>query len=560
MIRSLCFIFFLSLISGIVQSQNPRYLVRLKDKNPANNPYSLENPGEFLSLKAIERREKQNISYDSLDLPIAPVYIDSLLSTGIKIQNKSKWFNSVVAEMDSSRIEELKKFSFVEEIIFLAPPKQFSESKDNSGTQSYDQAKFAEHLLSHGDSIYYGISANQIKLAHGHVLHENGYKGEGISIAVLDGGFNKVDKLPAFDSLWTNGRILGTRNFEDRENGVFRDHYHGTYVLSILGANLPDKLYGSAPEADYWLLRTEVTSSEYLVEEYNWIAAAEFADSAGADIINSSLGYSEFDDSSQNHTYEELDGQTTPISKAAQIAANRGILVVVSAGNLGNSPWNYISAPADAYDILTVGATNQYGDYVSFSSKGPSSDGRIKPEVSAQGQGTFFQSGDSSIVAGSGTSFSAPIISGLAACLWQKNNESDYLEIRETIIRNSSQFDSPDTLLGFGIPDFASAAGIEYMSANSQQKITQGEPKVYPNPFRNSFTISFSNFSKDIDSINIKIVNITGSVICKKSIVSPAEGHNVNIDELKKSPPGIYFVEVRYNQNLFYRQKLIKVE
>lgn len=560
MLKSLFLIFCFSLMSEVVLPQNPRYLIGLKDKNPQNNPYSLENPADFLSMKAIERRENQKILYDSLDLPIAPAYIDSLLSTGLKIQNKSKWLNSIVAEMDSTMMDEVKKFSFVKEIKFLAPPKEFSKSNNNSGTQSYNQSKFDKRFLSYNDSIYYGISENQIKLAHGHVLHENGYKGEGIVIAVLDGGFNKVDKLPAFDSLWINGRILGTRNFEDRENGVFGDHYHGTYVLSILGANLPDRLYGSAPEADYWLLRTEVTSSEYLVEEYNWIAAAEFADSAGADIINSSLGYSEFDDPVQNHTYEDMDGKTTPISKAAQIAANRGMLVVISAGNLGNSPWNYISAPADAYDILSVGATSQFGDYVSFSSKGPSSDGRIKPEVSAQGQGTFFQNGDSSLVAGSGTSFSAPIISGLAACLWQKNKEYDYLELRETIIRNSSQFNSPDTLLGFGIPDFASAAGIEYTSAKSQMKENQDEPTIYPNPFKDSFKIDFSDISKNVDSINIKIMDITGIIICRKSIASPVNNTTIKIDELISSPPGIYFIEISYNQNLFYRQKLIKAE
>ncbi|MFO8235440.1 MAG: S8 family serine peptidase [Bacteroidales bacterium] len=554
-----CAIILFILIATTVCSQNPRYLITLQDKNPEDNPYSLEQPEKFLSSKAIERRTKQNISYDSLDLPIAPLYIDSLLTTGVQIQNKSKWLNSIVAEIDSNMMNNLSEISFVKEIKYLAPPKNSTKTTSKKGIQEYKQTKKDWHKKLQQDNINYGSTESQIKLVNGHVLHENGFKGEGKTIAVLDGGFNKVDEMPVFDSLWANEQIHETKNFEDKSSSVFKDHDHGTYVLSILGANLPDELYGSAPKANYLLLRTEVTSSEYLVEEYNWIAAAEFADSAGADIINSSLGYSEFDDSTQNHTYEDLDGETIPISKAAQIAASRGMITVISAGNLGNNKWKYITAPADAYDILSVGASDQFGNYVSFSSKGPSTDGRIKPEVSAQGQAIFYQNTDSMIVNGSGTSFSAPIISGLAACLWQSKEESDYKDIIETIIQSSHQVNNPDTLLGYGIPDFANAAEIEY-SSSEEDKITHKELKIYPNPFRDSFNIAIPDMSQQSEEINIKIISVTGRVIYKQTDSTPLKNNTLIIDELKNVSPGVYFIEIKYDKNSVLRKKIIKTQ
>ena len=277
-----------------------------------------------------------------------------------------------------------------------------------------------------------------------------------MQIAVIDAGFINADILPAFDSLWINNQILGQRDFVDGDNWVLDAHTHGMVILSILGANLPNELMGSAPKANYWLLRSEDAGSEYRIEEENWVSAAEFADSAGVDVINTSLGYSTFDDTLQNYNYKDMDGRTTRISRGAVKAASKGILVVVSAGNERNKLWKYITAPADADSILAVGAVDEFGTLASFSSVGPSSDGRIKPDVAAQGVGTVAQ-GLGGLIGCNGTSCSSPVIAGLAACLWQANKQMSNVEIIEMIKQSSSQYQNPDTLTGYGLPNFANA-------------------------------------------------------------------------------------------------------
>ncbi len=557
MIKKIVFLFLLFFTGISVFGQNSRYLIRLTDKNTLENPYSIDKPEAFLSDKAIDRRQNQNINIDTTDLPHFPGYLDSLKSVGIKIQNKSRWMNSLVVEVAPNKINELKTISFVRDVLFLAPPPNKQQDTTlNKGLQSEELCKL-NNITEISDTSVYGLSANQIMMLNGHILHLNGYNGEDMTIAVLDGGFRDVDILPAFDSLWQNDQIIGTKDFENNDGDVFNDHPHGTYVLSILAGNIPGLLYGSAPKAKFYLFRTEVTSSEYLVEEYNWIAAAEHADSAGADIINSSLGYTRFDDTEQNHTYEDMDGNTTPVSRAAKMAASKGILVVTSAGNLGNDKWHYIAAPGDADSILTVGAVDPYGGYASFSSTGPASDGRIKPDVAAQGQETFFQYTDSSVVYGNGTSFSSPIIAGLAACLWQNMPEKTNMEIIERITRESNQYQNPDSLSGYGLPDFGAASGLEYtdiIDTYFAQKI----PLVYPNPFRDSFRIKIPENAKTGNSIKIEIHNIIAKKVYDKNHPPSIKGSLIEITELKDESPGLYFIKIIYDKNSVVRKKIIK--
>jgi hypothetical protein len=535
-------------------AQSSRFLIEFTDKDTTNTHFSLDEPEEFLSQKALERREKQNIDVVLEDLPVSGRYIDSIKTLGVHIQNSSRWLNSVVGEVDSSLIDSLEKITFVERITFLAPPKSMSKESEQNGTQNVKMISKFQAKKQKVDSTTYGYAKNQVFMLNGNYLHEKGYQGEGKTIAVIDAGFLMSDTIPVFDELWSNGQILGQRDFEERGHDLYQkgNSSHGTYVFSIIGASLPGELYGTAPKANFWLLRSEVASSEYLVEEYNWVAAAEFADSAGVDVINTSLGYTTFDDSTQNHSYSDMDGESTVISKAASTAASKGMLVVVSAGNKGNDAWRYITAPADAKNILSVGAVDEYRSYASFSSVGPSFDDRVKPDVAAQGEGTFFSTPGGSIAAGNGTSFAAPVIAGLSACLWQKYPDKTNYEIIDHILQSSTQFDNPDSLRGYGLPNFEQAyrLGTENLKTNTI--------KVYPNPFRDSFFLKIHGLPGVSGNLTVSLYDVTGRKVLAKtypkdSLVSP-----VKINPPESLANGVYFLRVESRDEYQEKIKVIK--
>jgi len=549
------FVFFIKLIlATTIFAQSPRYLVEFTDKDTLNNPFSLSEPESFLSSESVERREKQNIDIVLEDLPVSGRYIDSVRSLGVKIQNRSRWLNSVVGEVDSSKLNTLRDIDFIEELTFLAPAKQTKAETTNKGTQNFKITDRFRYEKKNTDSTIYGFADNQILMLNGNYLHEKGYQGQGKTIAVIDAGFLMADTISVFDELWSNGQILGQRDFEEPGHDIYANgnSSHGTYVFSIMAGREPGFFYGTAPKADYWLLRTEVASSEYLIEEYNWLAAAEFADSAGVDVINSSLGYTRFDDSTQNHTYSDMNGENTVVSKAASTAASKGMLVVVSAGNKGNDPWRYISAPADAKDILSVGAVDSKEVYAPFSSVGPSSDNRIKPEVVAQGQGTFFATPDGAIASGNGTSFSAPIIAGMSACLWQKYPDKTYKEIKDQILKSAHQYSAPDSLTGYGLPDFKEAYALTIGEKNEKQI------KAYPNPFQDSFFISLPEVPVSERSIVVSLYDLVGRKIFEQNYSRPIKKSRIKITPPKSIEEGVYFLNVRYTNSYRLRVKLVK--
>ncbi len=524
----------------VTTAQNlAKYRIEFADRN--NNPYSIEKPDKFLSQRAIQRRIRQNISVTESDLPVNPHYTDSLKSLGLRIINKSKWFNSVLIETgDTILLDSICKITFIDSVTLVKPSVRKKSLRN----------KFTSELCV--DLVKQTAHNNQLTMLNGHILHEYGFKGEGMQIAVIDAGFTNADILPAFDSLWINNQILGQRDFVDGDNFVLDAHTHGMVILSILGGNIPNELTGSAPKANYWLLRSEDTGSEYRVEEENWVSAAEFADSAGVDIINTSLGYSTFDDTLQNYTYKEMDGRTTSVSKGAVMAASKGILVVVSAGNEGNKLWKYITSPADADSILAIGAVDEYGELASFSSVGPSYDGRIKPDIAAQGLGTVAQ-GLGGLIGCNGTSCSAPVISGLAACLWQANNQLSNIEIIEMIKQSSSQYQNPDTLIGYGLPNFANAlsqigADLPYSSIRIKG--------IYPNPFLDKISLLFIQIApKDIF---IELYDIQGKMIKQKRYVNlPGGEFELTIDNLGGLSQGIYIIKVLSGEYC-YVNKLVK--
>jgi serine protease AprX len=353
-----------------------------------------------------------------------------------------------------------------------------------------------------------------------------------------------------------SSRILGNWDFVNNGPVTFDGNPHGAQVLSILAGNLPARMVGSAPEASYYLLVTEDVSSEYLVEEDNWVAGAEFADSVGADLINSSLGYSLFTDPSMNHTYADMDGNTTRITIAADIACSKGMLVVSSAANEGNTDWHYITAPADADSILTVGAVDSLGNYAYFSSTGPTSDGRIKPNVSGQGYETALVGTNGSVIRGNGTSFSSPLLCGFTACLWQANRDRSPMEIIRAIESSASQANKPDSLLGYGIPDFGKALflvqGIDPVRLDQESLF-----RVYPNPFVNELAVDF--YSPDRQIITVDLLGADGQLLySKQSEVGYTSINRIETGDYQNLPAGVYFLRIR-TQTGQHSQRILKI-
>lgn len=431
-----------------------KYWIQFTDKN--HSEYSLDNPNEFLSQKSIDRRNLHAIALSENDLPVSAFYTDSLEKLGLVILNRSRWLNAVtVYTTDYELIDTIHHLGFVanrQKALRIKSRYPESVSKLPVGFGRIFQTK-----ITTADFYQYGASGNQVKMMKGEFLHNAGFRGAGIDIAVIDAGFRGANVISSLTELFQTGRILGTKDFVSAGNSVYNEHEHGTNVLSLIGGIQPGYLAGTAPEASFWLLRSEDDLSEYLIEEDNWVSAAEMADSAGVYIINTSLGYTVFDDPLMNHSYQDMDGKTTRISIAAGIAASKGMLLFVSAGNDGNKPWRYISAPADNDSVLAIGAVTGSGSYASFSSRGPTADGRIKPDVTAQGQSVVFQGETGAFFTGNGTSFSSPLVAGLAACLWQAYPEAKAWDIKKAIIESASQYSNPDYFKGYGIPNFEKA-------------------------------------------------------------------------------------------------------
>lgn len=437
------------------QNAPHRYWVQFEGKVqselPAGytTPYSVADPGAFLSPKAIHRRALQGIPVTEHDLPIPPDYIAELESmSAFKVILQSKWFNAVTIALvdttfDPNTLLDLPMVTDIKSVLAI-------EGDHREPIAALERATDVPPSA-------YGAGLGALEQLNADWLHGLGFTGDGMTIAVLDAGFENTETLPIFQRAWNEGRILEGMDAMQSQGGLFAHHRHGTAVLGTMAGYLENNLIGTAPDATYILYRTEDAYSEYLIEEDYWIAAAEHADSIGVDLMNTSLGYSLFDDSTMNHVYDELNGTTTRISQAAEWAAQKGILCTTSAGNSGATPWHYITAPADADGILTVGAVDAAGHHAAFSGWGPTADGRIKPDVMALGVQAAYPFADSTIRQGNGTSFSSPILCGAAACLWQAFPEASAADIRHAIIASSHLYTEPNDSMGNGIPDFQKA-------------------------------------------------------------------------------------------------------
>lgn len=480
--------------------------VFFKDKPQAD--FYLSNPSSILSSKAISRRAKFNIALNVTDAPLEKSYVQQIrLIKELSVLATSKWMNAIHVKGEVSVIQTLQDLSFVQKIEWANKNRNIQPKIASKSISVRD--KKAQKL---SENYSYGNAANQIQMLNGHLLHQQGYTGKGIDVAIFDSGFIGVNTTSPFANLRNNGQIKTTYNFVSRTNNVYDADRHGTRVLSCMGAYNSGNFIGTAPDANYHLFITEDVAKETPLEESLWVEAAEKADSLGVDVINTSLGYTTFDNPAYNYTYTDMNGQTSFIARGLEQAFAKGIFCVVAAGNEGDEVWKYISTPADAKNALTVGSVNASQVYSAFSSIGPSADGRVKPDVVAQGQQVYIVNESGVTIASSGTSFASPIICGLVACLQQALPDVNPAQLMQVIKQSAHLYANPDFYYGYGIPDFSKALNETLSIYSSESNLNQIQ--LYPNPFTHQIFIE----NPTQEDFSVKVYNFQGQLILNQMV------------------------------------------
>ncbi|WPP49561.1 S8 family serine peptidase [Catalinimonas niigatensis] len=527
-------LFILFLLSGgqALLAQESQYVVFFTDKDTL--AYDLDRPEEFLSSRAIERRSRQNITLTYADIPVKEAYLNQLRSMGAEVYYKTRWLNGALIEVSPEELESITAQDFVIGSELVKPRGRGSRRKSGSSFGSTKSARVQqeplEQLLNIEQNDMLGIDE----------MHEDGFNGSGLLVAVFDGGFRGVDTVSYFQHLYEDGRMLPGYDFVGNSTDVYNYGQHGTEALSCIGAYIPNVLEAGAYGAEFMLCVTEETSSEYRIEEYNWLFAAEFADSTGADIISTSLGYTTFNDSAMDYSYEDLDGQTAVITRAVDAATDRGIICVISAGNEGSGSWRYVSPPADAQDVLAVGAVSTNRDKVSFSSYGPSADGRVKPDVSALGLQTVVVDASGNVTTSNGTSFAAPLIAGFVAGVWQAFPDATNLEIMEKVRLSGDKAITPNNETGYGIPDYERLMESYLTPIKDVEK--KHEYKVYPNPVEDSDLIIEPVQGYFEGKVQIHLYSPQGRLLLEKEVDQfKRNSLTVEMDGLAK---GIYIMHI----------------
>lgn len=528
------------------------YRIYLHDK--ANTPYSINNPQDFLSDRAIAKRARFDIRITEEDLPVNPAYVQAIRQTGdsVLVMATSRWFNTVVVRCpEMTALSAIGQLDFVDSLV---PVGYLADISEQSDTIDIDIP--GDVLEPTTDSLQYGVAFPQIAIHNGHLLHNEGYKGDGMLIAMLDAGWLSFNRSEYFANLYENNQILGTYNFVPGQSDIYSGNSHGTSCASVIFSNinmisaldnLPLNFVGTAPNANAVFIRTEISENEQLMEEDFWVAGAELADSLGTDVLTASLGYTLFDNSDTTIEYSSLDGHTSLASSAATLAAHKGMVVCVAAGNEGDAAWHRISRPADAEDILAVGAVGVDSIPATFSGVGPSFDGRVKPDVASVGSQCQavnvltlpLPSGDllfTYIDPIDGTSAATPCLAGLAACLWQALPQYSSLEIMQMIREAGHIFSAPDTVMGYGIPDFYRVY-LENRDTTVSILGSQlsGDISVYPNPCHDQFSIRNSA----TDTKDIVVFDMSGKVVYNKTISQEA------VVNTEKWANGLYLLLVK---------------
>ncbi|MDW3190907.1 MAG: S8 family serine peptidase [Cytophagales bacterium] len=514
---------FLSIAFTLVLSyqslaQVNRYMVFFNDK--ANSPYSIENPSAYLTQRAIDRRTNQNIAITEEDLPVNPGYIDGIRELEVETYFTTKWMNGVLIQTEPGKLASIEALTYVSHIEFVAPNQrltvQVTADPGFTGNQNFSPGELNNR--------------SQRNMLGAIDMNEAGFTGADVQIALMDGGYRNVNTSSYFSYLFTSGQYLGGKDYVTNGNNAFQYSTHGTGALSTIVGDAGTEFRGVAYESPVLLLVTEDVATEYRIEEYNWLFGAEYADSLGIDILSTSLGYTDFDDPSMSYTNQDLDGATAVITRAAELAFSKGMFVVTSAGNSGDSAWRLISTPADGPNVLAVGAVNNTRIRADFSSVGPSADGRIKPDVMAQGSPSFLFRSD--FTTSSGTSFSAPLVTGLAAGLWQANPDWNNVQLLQAIKARGSQADAPNNLVGYGIPHF-----------ELNRVLTVDEEPLkwsfYPNPITTgSMTLESLNANLE----EVLLFNESGQEVTISIPLS--EPRKIQLDLTDKAS-GIYFLKLR---------------
>lgn len=541
--RIIAAISFLFTIALTTTAQSPTcYRIYISDKS--NSEYSVGRPEEFLSQRAIDKRRRFNIPVSEQDFPVNRNYIDEIkqIDNDIQILTTSKWMNTATVYCpDSSKVAEIESLGFVDSLI---PVAAYILNKNHSDERS---RFFRADSAAADSTTYHGNGSAQIEFHNGDKLHEAGFKGEGMLIAVIDGGWYGVETCDFYKKLVEDGRFGGMYDLmPDFDTSLYPSPYmqaHGTVVTSVMASNEENVMVGTAPEASYVFIHSEYSPKEELIEEDFWARAAEIADSLGADVVNSSLGYTRYDNFPQANTdYSTFDGKHSIASLAASILTKKGVIPCIAAGNDGNNDWYYIGKPSDADDVLAVGACSTDSVIAAFSSHGFSYDGRVKPDVVSIGVETACYHPGNQLGISYGTSLATPVIAGLCACLWQALPAYTPSEIMQRIREKSHQFNNPDPDMGYGIPDFFSVFE-QYSGIKDHDKSLL---TVFPNPTNGTLNIQFSDGS---EMASAHIYDLQGRIIAAGSI-SP-----INLNDI---PSGLYILLVTDNNGAKYYQKIVK--
>jgi serine protease AprX len=522
------------------------FWVVFTDKDSSH--FSIENPSEFLNDNALQRRIFFNVPIDITDIPVADFYINRVESYEAQAQHASKWLNGAVFTTENPDFaQQVALLPFVKQVVQIKVP----GPKKLDDKLAYNQLNF-RNIVNNNDFPDYGASENQLTMLMGHKLHEMGMRGEGIDVAVMDNGFVNVNSNIFFDVAMNDGRINAGYNFVNNNSNVFTNGNHGSAVLSTMAGEKAGNFLGAAPKANYYLFITEDDFTEGIHEEINWALAAEMADTLlGLNVIlSTSLGYSDgFDNPADEYTYADMDGNTTIITRAANLAASKGMLVVNSAGNSGSSAWRYITAPADGPEVLAVGAVAPDKLVTPFSSRGPNAVGDVKPNVMAQGGLVAVVNKDGAIIASNGTSFSCPIISGMAACLWQAFPEKSSQHVFKAIQKSAHLYNNPNNDYGYGIPNFQIAYELLRTDFNLDNEETF---LVYPNPFESNLHVVF--YFADNDKYDLAIFDLLGKKwYSRKNITN---GYHI-LEEVSSLPSGNYLLRIKRGRDIV-EEKLIK--
>ncbi len=542
------FVLLLFLPFGLL-AQDGHYMVFFKDK--ANTPFSVDSPQDFLSERSLVRRAKHGATVTIQDLPVNPNYVQEIKDLGVLTYYTTKWMNGLLVEATQNDMATIAALSFVDSISFVAPRRNLAGGR----VDIEESSKFKVNLNVVKQIFSSQNIDSQLNLHGIKSMHENGFSGEGIIIGVFDDGFRGYANIAAYNHLTQNNKIIDTYDFSIHQRDVNVGFSHGVQVFSIIAALAPDVLVGSAPNADFVLFVTEDGRWEARIEEYNWLFAAERADSIGVDVVNTSLGYSNgMTVSSMNYTPAQMDGKTSVIARAAEIAFAKGMFMVNSAGNSGGSSWNIITTPADAPNVLAVGATNASGSIAGFSSRGPNTDGVRKPDVSAVGNPTFLLRNNGTRISSTGTSFSSPVIAGFVANLWQEFPWLTNAQLLDVIRKSGDRYENPDNDYGYGIPDYERARSLIITSTN---EVKETGVLLFPNPSSDRITISTGVIFRKNSSVEISFFDLKGAKLMSEKYISQ-NGSVITEMDVSNLQPGIYLVHLNDGKKQVSLKLIIK--